>query len=107
MSKRIAGIALALTVFAATANADSKSLVLGDSDWEVFKPGGRDTTIFDLNYLAGDLLPDADPIGIRFNRFDALTISISIDPISRPSELVGPVTDMRIGATTLSFAFRF
>ena len=107
MSQRIAGIASMLTLFAVTANADDKSLALGDSGWEVFKPDGRDATIFDLNYLTEDLLPDADPIGLRFSRFDELVISISIDPISNPNELIGPVTDMRIGATTLSFAFRF
>ncbi len=107
MSQRIAGIALVLTLFAGAANADEKSLALGDSGWEVFKPGGRDATIFDLNYLTEDLLPDADPIGLRFRRFDELTISISMDPISRPSEFIGPVTDMRIGATILSFAIRF
>ncbi|MDJ0749146.1 MAG: hypothetical protein QNJ11_06660 [Woeseiaceae bacterium] len=96
-----------LTLVAGMANADEKSLALGDTGWEVFKPGSRDATISDLNYLTEDLLPDADPIGFRFRRFEELTISIAIDPISRTSELVGPVTDMSIGATTLSFAIRF
>ena len=107
MSKRFAGIALVLTLFAAQATAEEKSLAIGESGWEVFKPASRDATIFDLNYLTEDLLPDADPIGFRFKRFDELTISIAIDPLSRPSEFVGPVTDMNIGAMTLSFAFHF
>ena len=107
MSKRFAGIALMLTLIAAQATADEKTLAIGETGWEVFKPGSRDTTYFDLNYLTEDLLPDADPIGFRFKRFDELTISIAIDPLSRPKEFVGPVTDMNIGAMTLSFAFQF
>ncbi len=107
MSKRIAGIALLLTLFAVNANAEENSLVLGDSGWEVFKPDGRDAKIFDLNYLTEDLIPDADPIGFRFKRFDELTISIEIDPLSRRGDMIGPVTDMSIGAAILSFAFHF
>ena len=107
MSKRIAGIALLLTLFALSANAEEKSLALGDTGWEVFKPDGRDATIFDLNYLTEDLIPDADPIGFRFKRFDDITISIEIDPLSRQSDMIGPVTDMGVGAAILSFAFNF
>ena len=107
MSKRIAGIALLLTLFATNANADDKSLAIGDSGWEVFKPASRPATIFDLNYLTEDLIADADPIGFRFKRFDELTISIEIDPLSRPSQMIGPVTDMGVGAAILSFAFHF
>ena len=73
MSKRFAGIALMLTLFAAQATAEERTLAIGESGWEVFKPGGRDAAIFDLNYLTADLLPDADPIGFRFKRFDDLT----------------------------------
>ncbi len=107
MSKRVAGIALLLTLFATQANADDKSLPIGETGWEVFKPGSRDASIFDLSYLTKDLIPDADPIGFRFKRFDDLTISIEIDPLSRPEEFVGPVTDMNIGALTFSLAFHF
>ena len=107
MSNRIAGIALVLTLFAVNANADDNTLAIGDAGWEVFKPAGREATIFDLSYLTEDLIPDADPIGFRFRRFDDITISIEIDPLSRPSEMVGPVTDMGIGAAFLSFAFHF
>ena len=107
MSKRIAGIAMLLTLFAVNANAEEKTLELGDTGWEVFKPGGRDATFFDLNYLTEDLVPDADPIGFRFKRFDDITISFEIDPLSRPKKMIGPVTDMGIGAAILSFAFHF
>ena len=107
MSKRIAGIALVLTLFAVTANAEDKSLALGDTGWEVFKPGGRDAAVCDLSYLTEDLIPDADPIGLRFKRFDDVTISIEIDPLSRTGDMIGPVTDMSIGAAILSFAFHF
>ena len=107
MSKRIAGIALLLTLFAVNANADDNSLAIGDTGWEVFKPASREATIFDLNYLTDDLIADADPIGFRFKRFDELTISIEIDPLSRPKTMIGPVTDMGVGAAILSFAFHF
>ena len=107
MSKRIAGIALVLTLFAVNANADDKTLAIGDTGWEVFKPASREATIFDLNYLTEDLIADADPIGFRFKRFDDLTISIAIDPLSRPKKMIGPVTDMGVGAAILSFAFNF
>ena len=107
MSKRIAGIALALTLFAVTANADDNTLVIGNTGWELFKPAGREAKIFDLNYLTVDLVADADPIGFRFKRLDEVTISIAIDPLSRPERMIGPVTDMGIGAATLSFAVHF
>ena len=107
MSKRIAGIALLLTLFAINANADDRSLAIADSGWEIFKPASREATIFDLNYLTDDLIADADPIGFRFKRFDELTISIEIDPLSRPNKMIGPVTDMSVGAAILSFAFHF
>jgi len=107
MSQRIAGIALVLTLFAVNANADDNSLAIGDTGWEVFKPASREPTIFDLNYLTEDLIPDADPIGFRFRRFDDLTISIAIDPLSRPKKMIGPVTDMSVGAAILSFAINF
>ncbi len=107
MSKRIAGIALVLTLFAVNVNADEKTLAIGETGWEVFKPASREATIFDLNYLTEDLIPDADPIGFRFKRFDDITISIEIDPLSRPRDMIGPVTDMGVGAATLFFAFHF
>ena len=107
MSKRIAGIALALALFAVNANADDNTLVIGNTGWELFKPAGREAKIFDLNYLTEDLIPDADPIGFRFKRFDDITISIEIDPLSRQSDMIGPVTDMGVGAAILSFAFNF
>ena len=107
MSKRFAGIALVLTLFAVSANADENTLALGETGWEVFKPASREATIFDLNYLTGDLIPDADPIGFRFKRLDDITISIEIDPLSRPRDMIGPITDMSVGAATLFFAFHF
>lgn len=107
MSKRIARTALVLTLFAVNANADESALAIGETGWEVFKPSSREATIFDLNYLTEDLIPDADPIGFRFKRFDDITISIEIDPLSRRSKMIGPVTDMGVGAAMLSFAFQF
>ena len=107
MSKRIAGMALVLRLFAVNANAEDKTFTIGETGWEIFKPANREATIFDLNYLTEDLIPDADPIGFRFKRFDDLTISIEIDPLSRPKEMIGPVTDMGVGAAVLSFAFNF
>ncbi len=105
MSKRIAGIALLL--FAANVHADDKSMVIGATGWEVFKPVERERSIFDLNWLTHDLLPDASRIGFRFRQIDDVTISIEVDPLSRPETLFGPVTDMNVGATTLSLAFHF
>ncbi len=105
MSQRWAGIILLL--FAANVHADDKSLAIGTTGWEVFKPADRETSIFDLNWLTDDLLPDANRIGFRFRQFDDVTISIEVDPLSRPEKLFGPVTDMNVGATTLSFAFHF
>lgn len=116
MSKRFAGTAMLLALFATGAHAeppgydaridaDERVVVLGDSGWELFRPTRREQTLFDLTYLTRDLLAERPGLGLRFHSSAHLTIDLELDPFTRDRSLIGPIYDPGIGAT--SFALRF
>ena len=116
MSKRIAGIALLLSLFATSAvaespadalHADARVVRLGDNGWELFRPADRDQTLFDLTYLTNDLWSDRAGLGLRFRSSPHLTFDLRIDPFTQPRDLIGPVYDFEIGATVLALRFSF
>ena len=116
MSKRIAGIALLLSLFATSAvaespadalHADARVVRLGDNGWELFRPADRDQTPFDLTYLTSDLWSDRAGLGLRFRSSPHLTFDLRIDPFTQPRDLIGPVYDFEIGATVLALRFSF
>lgn len=118
MSKRFAGTALLLALFASGANAESNDhsgyfdagervVPMGDSGWEWFRPSCREQTLFDLNYLTHDLLSERTGIGLRFHSSSRLTIDFAVDPFTEDRNLIGPIYDPDIGATTLALRFSF
>lgn len=116
MSKRIAGIALLLSLFATSAvaespadarHADARVVLLGDNGWELFRPEDRAQTLFDLTYLTSDLWSDRAGLGLRFRSSPHLTFDLRIDPFTQPRDLIGPVYDFDIGATVLALRFSF
>ena len=120
MSKRFAGTALLLALFATGAHADSfdrdshadtdadaRVVSFGDSGWELFRPMCREQTLFDLTYLTHDLLTERTGLGLRFHSSTHLTIDFEIDPFTQRRSLIGPNYDFGIGATTLALRFSF
>jgi len=118
MSKRFAGTALLLALFATGAHADSpdrgshadtdeRVVTFGDSGWELFRPMCREQTPFDLTYLTHDLLTERTGLGLRFHSSTHLTIDFSVDPFTQSQNLIGPNYDFGIGATTLALRFSF
>ena len=118
MSKRYAGIALLLALFACNANAETSDyteaieaearvVALGDSGWEFFRPSCREMTPFDLTYLTNHLRSERAGFGLRFISSTHLTLDLEIDPFTQQRDLIGPVYDFGIGATTLALRFRF
>ena len=118
MSKRFAGTALLLALFATGAHADSldrdsyvdadeRVVTFGDSGWELFRPMCREQTPFDLTYLTHDLLTERTGLGLRFHSSTHLTIDFEIDPFTQSRNLIGPNYDFGIGATTLALRFSF
>ena len=109
MFKRL--IAALMLVFCSTAIADEadldRVLRLGDSHWELYRPQACEEEIFDLGYLNKGLRAPKPGLGLRFHSSHDLTIDLRIDPITDQRDFVGPVYDMHIGATLLSFAVRF
>ena len=118
MSKRIAGIALLFTLYASAAHAEppdgdssvdegERVVTFGTSGWELFRPMGREQTLFDLNYLTHDLLTERTGLGLRFHSSTHLTIDFEVDPFTQSRSLIGPNYDFGIGATTLALRFSF
>lgn len=118
MSRYCAGTALLLALFATSTHAetpghthhvdaDERVVVLGDSDWEFFRPACRAQTLFDLTYLTHDLLTRRPGIGLRFHSSTHLTIDFATDPFARDRNLAAPIYDFDIGATTLALRFSF
>ena len=118
MSKRFAGTALLLALFATGAHADSldrdsyvdadeRVVTFGDSGWELFRPMCREQTLFDLTYLTHDLLTERTGLGLRFHSSTHLTIDFEVDPFTQSRSLIGPNYDFGIGATTLALRFSF
>ena len=116
MSKRIAGIALLLSLFATSAvaespadalHADARVVRLGNDGWELFRPEDRAETLFDLTYLTSDLWSDRAGLGLRYRSSPRLTFDLRIDPFAQPRDLIGPVYDFDIGATVLALHLGF
>lgn len=115
MSKRFAGIALLLALFATSAHAetsgdarhadaDERVIPFGESGWELFRPKDREQTLFDLT---SDLWTERAGLGLRFHSSPLLIFDLQIDPFTQPHELIGRVYDFDIGATILTLRFRF
>lgn len=118
MSKHFAGIASLLVLCAFNVNAETGSLsetteaevrvvTLGDSGWEFFRPSCREMTPFDLTYLTNHLRSERAGFGLRFHSSTHLTLDLEVDPFTQQRNLIGPVYDFGIGATTLALRFRF
>ena len=116
MSKRMAGIALLVSLFTASAYAeppadalyaDARVVRLGDSGWELFRPEDRAQTLFDLTYLTSDLRSERAGLGLRFRSSPQLAFDLRIDPFTQPRDMIGPVYDFDIGATVLALRIRF
>ncbi len=116
MSKRIAGIALLVSLFATSAvaespadalHADARVVRLGNDSWELFRPEGRAQTLFDLTYLTSDLWSDRAGLGLRYRSSPHLTFDLRIDPFTQPRDLIGPIYDFDIGATVLALRVSF
>jgi len=118
MSKRFAGTALLLALFATGTHADTldrvsyvdadeRVVTFGTSAWELFRPMCREQTPFDLTYLTHDLLTERTGLGLRFHSSTHLTIDFEIDPFTQRRSLIGPNYDFGIGATTLALRFSF
>ena len=118
MSKRFAGIALLLALFATGTRAETlghssyidaneRVVAFGDSGWELFRPERREQTPFDLTYLTYDLISERTGLGLRFHSSIHLTIDFETDPFTQNRNLVGPIYDFDIGATTLALRFSF
>ena len=100
-----------MLAFCGTAIADDadldRVLRLGDSHWELYRPEACEEGISDLGYLNKGLRAPKPGFGLRFHSSRDLTIDLRIDPMTDHRNLVGPVYDMHIGATLLSFAVSF
>ena len=118
MSRGFAGTALVLALFTTSVNAetrghthtihaDGRVLPFGESGWELFRPQQREQTLFDLTYMTYDLLSERTGFGLRFRSSTHLTIDFETDPFTRNRDLVGPIYDFGIGATTLALRFSF
>ena len=118
MSRRLAGTALLLALFATGASAetpgvgkdldvDERVFPFGESDWELFRPERREQTLFDLSYLTHDRQSKRTGLGLRFHSSSRLTIALEVDPFTQDRNLIGPIYDFGIGATTLAMRFSF
>ena len=87
--------------------ATYRAMQLGESHWEVFRPQPCEQELFDLSYAMQGLRSDKPGFGLRFRSRRSVTIDFRIDPITDQNDIVGPVYDRHIGATTLTFAVNF
>lgn len=115
MSKRaLAGILLILSGAGASAEpwhnrfeAPDRTLTLGESQWELFRPESCEQEMFDLGYVMQGLRSEKPGFGLRFRSARTMTFDVRIDPITSRSDLIGPVYDPHIGAAVLTFAVNF
>ena len=115
MSNRIL-IGLILALSAATAGGESgesgttnshQTLRLGTSDWLLYRPQPREAQIHDLDYMMCRLRADQAGVGLRFSQSQHFRLNLTLSPLTDHDDYVGPVYDMDIGATRLSFTFSF
>ena len=111
-------LGLLLTTSSMTAAAESwhahnddlsayRTMPLGESHWELFRPQPCEQELFDLGYAMQGLRADKPGFGLRFHSTPAITINFRIDPITDRNDFVGPVYDRHIGAATLTLAVNF
>jgi len=111
MSKRVLiGSFLVLCAGAAAAERptdDARTLQLGDSDWILYRPAPRKAAIYDFDYMMDRLRCDQPGLALRFGQPGQLRFDLQVAPLFERNDFVGPVYDMDIGATRLSFSFSF
>ncbi len=115
MSNRIL-ISLVLTLFAGMAAGESgdsgttnsnPTVRLGNGDWLLYRPQRREAEIHDLDFLMNRLRCDLSGVGLRFVGSDQFTLDLTMSPLTNGDDFVGPVYDMNIGATRLTFSISF
>jgi hypothetical protein len=115
MSNRIL-IGLILALSAGTAGGESgesgttnshPTLQLGTSDWLLYRPQPREAQIHDLDYMISRLRADQAGVGLRFSHSQYFRLNLTLSPLTDRDDFIGPVYDMDIGATRLSFTFSF
>ena len=84
-----------------------RTMQLGESHWELFRPQRCEQELYDLGYAMQGLRAEMPGFGLRLRSTHSITIDFRIDPISELSDFIGPVYDRHIGATTLTLAINF
>jgi len=119
MSKRVAGIALLLGLFAAAqASAEmpadeshraANDLVISfdDSDWELFRPRYRVYEDVDLAYMTDILRLKSSGYGLRFRSSPHLTFDLQVDILGLTDDRFDPIYDVMSGAAIFSVGFHF
>jgi hypothetical protein len=119
MSKRVAGIALLLGLFAAAqASAEmpadeshraANDLVISfdDSDWELFRPRHRVYEDVDLAYMTDILRLKFSGYGLRFRSSPHLTFDLQVDILGLTDDQFDPIYDVMSGAAIFSVGFHF
>ena len=109
-------IGLILALSAGTAGGESgesgttnsnPTLRLGASDWLLYRPQPREAQMHDLDYMMSRLRCDQAGVGLRFNRSKSFSFDLMLAPLTDRNDFIGPVYDMDIGATRLTFSFSF
>jgi hypothetical protein len=118
MSKRVAGIALLLGLFATGVNAETpgsedhalaNNLVLSfaDSEWEIFRPRHRIYEDVDLAYMTDILRLKSSGYGLRFRSSPHLTFDLQVDILGLTDDRFDPIYDVMSGAAMFSIGFHF
>jgi hypothetical protein len=115
MSRR-ACFGLFLTLCAGTAVAEppagdsqeaDRVLSLAVGNWTLYRPAPRAAQIHDLDYMMDRLRAAQPGLALRFSHSPQFRLDLEFAPLSDRSNFIGPVHDMRIGATRLTFSFGF
>jgi hypothetical protein len=112
MSNRILiGLILALSAGGESGESGTTNshptLRLGTSDWLLYRPQPREAQFHDLDYMMSRLRADQAGLGLRFSRSQYFRLNLTLSPLTDRDDVIGPVYDMDIGATRLSFTFSF
>jgi hypothetical protein len=115
MSNRILiGLILALSTGVAAGESgefgttnSNPTVRLGDSGWLLYRPQQREVEIHDLDYMMSRLRCDLAGVGIRYSGSEHFRFNLTLSPLTDRNDFIGPVYDMGIGATRLTFTFSF
>jgi len=118
MSKRVAGIALLIVLFATGAGAempgsehhpDANNLVISfdNSEWEIFRPWHRVYEDVDLAYKTDVLRLKSSGYGLRFHSSPHLTFDLQVDVFGLTEDQFDPIYDVTSGAAIFSIGFHF